>query len=75
MKDRTFPRHIHQWRELLPRGGHERTTFVVCDQCEKQRRDSVLHLNAKATAEFRRQVRHGIKPRFDRNVLIGRIWK
>lgn len=74
MKDRTFSRHVHQWRELLPRGGHERTTFVVCDLCEKQGHDSARYLGRDATAEFRRQVKRGIKPRFDRNKLIGYDW-
>lgn len=75
MKDRTFPRHIHQWRELLPRGRYERTTFVVCNLCEKQEHDSVRYLDRSATTEFRRQIKHGIKPHFRGNALIGYNWK
>lgn len=75
MRNRTFPRHIHQWHELLPRGDYAHTTFVVCDLCEKNKRDSVRYLGREATAEFRRQIRHGIKPRFDKSGLIGYIWK
>jgi hypothetical protein len=64
-------RHRHLWHELLPRGGHDRTTFVVCDRCGAEGRDSVRYLGREATAEFRRQIKRGIKPHFVGNSLIA----
>ena len=74
MRDRTFPRHVHVWLELLPRGDGARTTFVVCDLCEKIGHDTVKYLDSRATAEFRRQIKHGIKPRFVRDGLVPVEW-
>ena len=68
-------RHRHEWRELLQRGGHDRTAFVICDKCENEGRDTAMYLSTSATSEFRRQIKHGIKPRFIKNVLIARNWK
>lgn len=77
MDNITFHRHIHQWRELFQHHhiGYTRTTLVVCDQCEKQGRESIRHLEEKDTREFRRQIKHGIKPRFRGNELIIYTWE
>jgi len=64
-------RHVHQWRELLKRGRYERTTFVICDRCaEEEREEAVKYLGRQATAEFRYQVKHGIRPRFVSGGLV-----
>ena len=74
VRDRTFPKHVHQWVEFLPRK-HERTTFVICELCAKNNRDNMLYLGREATAEFRRQIKAGIKPRFKNGRLIGYAWE
>jgi len=61
------------WREFLSRGDHSRTTFVTCDLCDKK--DNVKYLDSKATAEFRRQIKHGIKPRFMSDGLVPYDWE
>ena len=63
-------RHVHQWIELLKRGGYERTTFVFCTKCHAANVESVRYLDQRATAEFRWQVKHGYKPHLVRDGLV-----
>ena len=73
MRDRTFPRHVHIWREWQQVGEYDHTTFVFCERCAKNGRANMLYLSRKATLEFRRQIKAGIKPRFVGNSLIKRV--
>ena len=75
-RDTTFPRHVHVWREMLIRecDSTDRTIFVMCDKCEELDRESLKYLDSSATAEFRRQVKHGLKPRFVRDGLVPVEW-
>lgn len=73
MKDRTFPRHIHVWREI-DYSKDRSTALVTCAKCEANRRDNGKFLFPKVAREFRRQVRHGIEPHFVRGELVGVDW-
>lgn len=72
MKDKTFPRHVHVWREIGD--GRADTALVTCSQCEANRRDNGKFLFPKVAREFRRQRRHGIEPHFVRGELVGVDW-
>ena len=72
MRDTTFPRHVHVWREVGGKGG---TALVTCSKCEENRRDNAKFLFPKVAREFRRQIRHGIEPHFVRGELVGIDWQ
>ena len=72
MRDTTFPRHVHVWREV---GNVTDTTALVeCYKCESNLRASATFLFPKVAREFRRQIKRGVKPRFVRDGLVPVDW-